>query len=113
MTEIKIFAEEWFSFPTMDLQDRSEGMSRGTRWIIHTILLMGLSAAMAVGAIPAEAADKLDRTLLPIPEPKLKPLTTLDARKATPPPRFEIKAPAGAPNDKNTDYVFFFMRLFI
>jgi hypothetical protein len=56
MTEIKIFAEEWFSFPTMDLQERREGMSRGTRWIIHTIMLMRLSAAMAVGAIPAEAA---------------------------------------------------------
>jgi arylsulfatase len=61
-------------------------------------MLMGLSAAMTLGAISAQAADKLDRTVLPIPEPKLKPITTFDARKATPPPRFEVKAPAGAPN---------------
>ena len=30
---------------------------------------------------------------LPIPEPKLAPITTLDARNATPPPRFQVKAP--------------------
>jgi arylsulfatase A-like enzyme len=41
---------------------------------------------------------RLDRTILPIPEPKLTPITTLDARNAKAPPRFEIKAPAGAPN---------------
>ncbi|MEX5282305.1 arylsulfatase [Nitrospira tepida] len=44
------------------------------------------------------AADKLDRTVLPIPEPKPKPITELDARKVKAPPRFEVKAPAGAPN---------------
>jgi arylsulfatase A-like enzyme len=40
----------------------------------------------------------LDRTVLPIPEPKQKPITELDARKAKAPARFEVKAPAGAPN---------------
>ncbi len=40
----------------------------------------------------------LDRTVLPIPEPAVKPITTLDARDAKAPPRFEVKAPAGAPN---------------
>lgn len=44
------------------------------------------------------ASIKLDRTVLPIPEPKLEPITTLDARNATPPPRFQVKAPPGAPN---------------
>ena len=44
------------------------------------------------------AADKLDRTVLPVPEPQLKPIMELDARKATPPPRFEVKAPKNAPN---------------
>jgi arylsulfatase len=39
-----------------------------------------------------------DRTVLPIPEPKPSVYTGLDVRKATPPPRFEIKAPEGAPN---------------
>ena len=44
------------------------------------------------------AAENLDRTVLPIPEPRVKPITTLDARDAKAPPRFEVKAPAGAPN---------------
>jgi len=52
----------------------------------------------------AQAQDKpvtrgqLDRTVLPIHEPKLAPITELDARNAKAPPRFEVKAPAGAPN---------------
>ncbi|WZP00201.1 arylsulfatase [Isosphaeraceae bacterium EP7] len=41
---------------------------------------------------------KLDRTVLPILEPKLPPITELDARNAKAPPRFEVKAPAKAPN---------------
>src|SRR5215210_3903073 len=53
-----------------------------------------------VGAptLSAHAAEKLDRTVLPIPEPQRMPITELDARKTTAPPRFEVKAPAGAPN---------------
>jgi arylsulfatase len=51
----------------------------------------------------ARADDKpapyaVDRTTLPIPEPKLPPIATLDARNATAPPRFEVKVPSGAPN---------------
>ena len=46
----------------------------------------------------AAAPGALDRTVLPIPEPNYPPITELDARKATPPPRFEVKPPAGAPN---------------
>jgi hypothetical protein len=40
----------------------------------------------------------VDRTILPIPEPTHPPITELDVRKATPPPRFEVKAPDGASN---------------
>ncbi|NUN53064.1 MAG: arylsulfatase, partial [Planctomycetaceae bacterium] len=40
----------------------------------------------------------LDRTVLPIPEPATTPITELDARNAKAPPRFEVKAPKGAPN---------------
>src|ERR1700687_3952210 len=40
----------------------------------------------------------MDRTVLPIPEPQYPHSTVLDARNATPPPRFEVKAPANAPN---------------
>jgi len=45
----------------------------------------------------AEAQD-IDRTVLPIPQPKPASITTLDARDAKAPQRFELKAPAGAPN---------------
>ena len=44
------------------------------------------------------SADGLDRTVLPIHEPKRKTYTELDVRDATPPERFEVKAPEGAPN---------------
>lgn len=60
--------------------------------------------AHAADIIPPKAratsasADVLDRTVLPIPEPKYAPITTLDARNAKAPPRFEVKAPAKAPN---------------
>ena len=40
----------------------------------------------------------LDRTVLPVPEPEPAPITEQDARNATPPPRFQVKAPQGAPN---------------
>jgi len=43
-------------------------------------------------------AQKLDRTVLPIPEPATPTITELDARNAKAPPRFEVKAPQGAPN---------------
>jgi arylsulfatase len=36
--------------------------------------------------------------VLPIPEPARPVYTELDVRNATPPPRFEVKAPTGAPN---------------
>jgi len=39
-----------------------------------------------------------DRTVLPLPEPKVAIITEQDARKASPPPRIEVAAPAGAPN---------------
>ena len=73
-------------------------MRRHRSSVIFAVLLMGLSAAMAVGSLSAQAADKLDRTVLPIAEPDYPHSTVLDARKATPPPRFQVKAPAHAPN---------------
>lgn len=53
--------------------------------------------SLALAAL-APASDTLDRTVLPIPEPKPKSISTLDARDAKAPPRFELKAPADAPN---------------
>jgi arylsulfatase A-like enzyme len=61
-------------------------------------------AAIPTATVAAEqvAAARVvlptDRTVLPIPEPQYPHSTVLDARNATPPPRFEIKAPASAPN---------------
>jgi Sulfatase len=43
-------------------------------------------------------AAPFDRTVLPIPETEHPPITEIDARKATPPTRFEVKAPPRAPN---------------
>jgi arylsulfatase len=40
----------------------------------------------------------LDRTVLPIAEPKIAAITTLDARNGKAPPRFDVKAPTSAPN---------------
>ncbi|HJQ97605.1 MAG TPA: arylsulfatase [Candidatus Polarisedimenticolaceae bacterium] len=59
-----------------------------------TVLLIGV-AATAAGA---QQAPPVDRTVLPIPEPSYPAITELDARDAKAPPRFEVKAPQGAPN---------------
>ena len=57
-----------------------------------------LSLALTIAGTPASAQQKLDRTVLPIAEPKPPTYSELDARKAKPPARFEVKAPKGAPN---------------
>lgn len=46
----------------------------------------------------AKAAEKLDRTVLPIHKPEIKKITTLDARNAKRPDPFKLNAPEGAPN---------------
>ena len=66
------------------------------------LILSGVVAGSAPppqqAATPAASADGLDRTVLPIAEPKPPTYTELDARNAKPPARFEVKAPKGAPN---------------
>jgi arylsulfatase A-like enzyme len=64
---------------------------------------VGPGLASAAGSEPNPSVEdqepyKLDRTVLPIPEPKRVPITTLDARNAKAPPRFQVKAPINAPN---------------
>lgn len=62
-------------------------------------ILTVLSVALIAAAMSARSeAQGLDRTVLPIQEPKRPTYTELDVRNAKPPPRFEVKAPAGAPN---------------
>lgn len=56
---------------------------------------------IAWSAVPATAQlmpDGLDRTILPVAEPQRPAITELDARQAKAPPRFEVRAPQGAPN---------------
>ena len=43
-------------------------------------------------------ATSMDRTVLPVPEPQYPPITELDVHNAQAPPRFQVKAPKGAPN---------------
>jgi len=63
------------------------------------LLFLGLLAAACSPPQGAEQADiPSDRTWLPIPEPKRPTYTELDVHDATPPPRFEVKAPEKAPN---------------
>jgi arylsulfatase A-like enzyme len=58
-------------------------------------MVLAFSSIMQAQTLPSE---KLDRTVLPIREPEYPPITELDARNVEPPPRFEVKAPKGAPN---------------
>jgi arylsulfatase len=48
--------------------------------------------------VETNSTNDLDRTVLPIKEPTYPTITELDARKATAPKRFEVKAPEKAPN---------------
>jgi arylsulfatase len=47
---------------------------------------------------PQGQSAEMDRTILPIKEPTYPAITELDARNAKAPARFEVKAPAKAPN---------------
>jgi len=63
------------------------------------LMLAPLAAPIAAQeAVPPRVVLPTDRTVLPIPEPQYEHSTVFDARNATAPPRFEVKAPAEAPN---------------
>ena len=69
--------------------------------IIGTFLVLffaGCQQPTAEVESSEKSSGELDRTVLPIKEPTYPAITELDARKATPPPRFEVKAPEKAPN---------------
>ncbi len=61
-------------------------------------LLSLVIAAFLAGDAAGQAKGEPDRRVLPIAEPAYPTITELDARKAKAPPRFEVKAPEGAPN---------------
>ena len=58
----------------------------------------GTEGSQAVAQSAASVPGEFDRTVLPIPDPVFPKITELDARKATAPPAFSVKAPEGAPN---------------
>lgn len=60
-------------------------------------LLLGLTGVLSLLPLAADA-QKIHRSVLPVPEPQPPMITELDARNAKAPPRFEVKAPKGAPN---------------
>jgi arylsulfatase A-like enzyme len=62
------------------------------------LVLLTAASVAAQGVPPARVLLPTDRTVLPIPAPVYPPITEVDARQATPPPRFEVKAPPDAPN---------------
>jgi arylsulfatase A-like enzyme len=71
------------------------GMSVLFGWMAAAIPFAGNPVETAARK---EAADNFNRTELPVPEPSYPTVTTLDARNAKAPPRFQVKAPAKAPN---------------
>ena len=66
-----------------------------TRTALHLSLAPAIATLCATGAA---AQGSIDRTVLPIKEPKRPVYTQLDARSVKTPPHFGVKAPAGAPN---------------
>ena len=67
-----------------------------TRTVWKAVTVAAALWALATGL--SSAQEDLDRTVLPIRAPERPTYTELDVRNAEPPPRFEVKAPEGAPN---------------
>jgi arylsulfatase len=56
------------------------------------------TSAVGVACAATAGAQSVDRTVLPIQAPKTAHATAFDVGSAKMPPRFDVKAPAGAPN---------------
>ncbi len=61
-------------------------------------ILAAAGAGAAASARSESMAPPIDRSVLPILEPAVKPITEMDARNAKVPERFQVTAPSGAPN---------------
>ena len=68
-----------------------------TRTILGMAVGCWVMGLLASQALAAETAP-LDRTILPVQEPARPHYEEIDARDVPVPPRFEVRAPAGAPN---------------
>ncbi len=71
---------------------------RNTGLLAGAVLITASCAGEKAQPESALAQGGLDRTVLPIHEPRQPSIRELDARNATAPPRFEVTAPEGAPN---------------
>ena len=67
-----------------------------TSLLTRTTLIV--ASLLANSLTIAWAQEKVDRTVLPIQEPKRPTYKELDARNAKAPPQFKVAAPKGAPN---------------
>src|SRR5438046_8074328 len=76
----------------------SSGFMRKVFAVTISFLVVAPITSRPIFAQESAPEATLDRTILPIPEPKPARVTELDARNAKAPPRFEVKAPAKAPN---------------
>jgi arylsulfatase A-like enzyme len=65
---------------------------------ILTAACLTLACTQQVEPPKQRPSGEIDRTVLPVAEPDPPVITELDVRKVKTPPRFEVKAPKGAPN---------------
>jgi len=66
--------------------------------IFGFLVIVAFQTKKAEPTAATDNADGFDRTSLPIKEPIRQTFKELDARNVTPPPRFNVTAPKGAPN---------------
>jgi len=66
--------------------------------LLSLVFLLSCNTSNDQSASKSSGEYKMDRTILPIKAPVIPRYTELDARDATKPERFEVKAPEGAPN---------------
>ncbi len=69
-----------------------------TKIIFSMSLALLVASSLATNVGTAQEKAQVDRTVLPVRGPWYPPIKTLDARDATAPPVFQVKAPEGAPN---------------
>jgi arylsulfatase A-like enzyme len=65
---------------------------------VRTVGIALLAVFASSQALGQTGGAPMDRTVLPVAEPKRPVYREVDARNVKAPPRFEVKAPAGAPN---------------
>jgi len=70
----------------------------GVRLAVLAAIAVLISLRGPAPAAGQPAPGGPDRTILPMPEPQVPTITSLDARDAKAPPRVDVHAPQGAPN---------------